>query len=906
VAPHLGAIRSVAIGRAWYAHHSPERAAIRLVEISVNALRRIVRNPLCTVALPAVVLILGALILFPAKRAIASDGAWFTPWNGEPSCQNIAYDPLSRRIVSFGSGNGDVDANGVWVMPTDSLSGWRYVPLPAPKPKSSVGATFTFDSRRRRFVFYGGKYDVNGNVYARNEIWALDLSGVPRWQKLSGTLPYLFDHTAVYDSTADRLLVFGGTGSGYPDYFAASDRLLSYSFANDSVADITPLLKGPGGRAYQSSAWDEASRRLWIFAGDSLTFAGYPAGSGTSDLWELDVDSLRSWRLVDPGSTLNPRLLPVFWYSSEDSVLHMLGAGNGSWTHGFRDGARWDSTALSDQPGAYRSNSLFSHEMSAILQVYPDSILAFDASKDLAWQVVARLTRQTPPPGPGARERMATATDPRTGRMYAFGGLVETPYDCHDPHATNAYITTLNYGSVIGETPDSLWYGTGGLNTPAPRCDCGLVVDRLDRLIVLGGLDLEAGPCSHSTSAHLLPDVLALSLTAPDAWQALTPVNSGPTFIGAQADLYDPVRNRVLCLGSGAYRGGATWALELAPEVRWDTLSTTGGPASAYFANAVLDSEQDAVLAYGLDGTQTLWQLSLSTLEWTARPTAGPAPVTEGAKTLWDPIRRRILLFDGENTAHPVWELPMRDTLAWRALVLDNPFGAPSARRGAGVSYNPLSNRMVVFSGRNEDYNASSSYELSDYHALQLTSGDSLTATAVNIAWSHVAHGHAEIGWLLGGDRVAATVQGSRAGGDWVDVANLLPDGSGFVRYTAADLLPGVPRGFRLAWMESGVRRTGGEVWLTSPRDELALRMANSAVSGGQAECFATVPPGPVARLELFDLLGRSVGGPFDVTPADGSQRIALPFKSFRAPGVYWARLRQGAAERRARFVITR
>ncbi len=874
----------------------------------MNALRRLVLAVLRASVLPAAGLLIAVSILFPAKPASASDGAWFAPWNGEPGCKSIAYDSHHRRIVAFGSGYGDVDANGVWIMPIDSLSSWRYVPIPAPKPKSSDRATFTYDSRRERFVYYGGE-DVlsNGSLYPRNEIWALELSSTPRWKQLSGIMPRVFGHTAVYDSTADRLIAFGGAVSGYPDFDPASARLISYSFANDSVADITPTLGGPGGRAYHSCAWDEDSRRLWIFAGDSLTFAGYAVNYGGSDLWELNVDSPRSWRHLDPGLGMIPKLAPVLWYSPEDSLLHMTGGGGeGLWTHGLRDGAVWDSTALLNEPPAYDSNSLFSHERNAVFQVYPDSIVVLDPAIAVEWRVASRLQRQLPPGGPGTRERVATVTDPHTGRMYAFGGLVETPYDCNDPHATNANISTLNYGAVIGASPDSLWYGTGGANTPAPRCDCGLVVDRLDRLIVLGGLDLEAGPCSHSITSHLLPDILALSLTYPDAWQTLTPVNSGPKFIGAQAEFYDPARDRVLCLGSGPYYGGETWSLALAPEVRWDTLATTGGPATGVYTNAVLDSEQDAVLVYGLGETPTLWRLSLSTLEWSARVTPAPAPATYGVKTFWDPIRKRILLYDGQDAAHPVWELPMRDTLVWHALVLDNALGAPSARSNAGVSYDPVMNRMVVFSGQNRDYNASSSYELSDYHALQLFSGDSLTATEVSLASSRVVHGRAEIAWLLGGDRLAVTVQGSRDGAEWVDLERVLPDGGGVVRFSTTDLEPGVPHGFRLTWMAEGIRHKGGEVWLTSPRDELTIRMANSAMLGAHVECLATVPPGPVARLEMFDLLGRSVGGPVDLLPADGPQRISLPFKSFRAPGVYWARLRQGATERHGRIVIAR
>src|SRR5256712_4444478 len=63
-------------------------------------------------------------------------------------------------------------------------------------------------------VVFGGNDDRS----LRNDVWALSLAGTPAWSALAPARnppPARSDHPAIYDPVRDRMLVFGGYGTGY-------------------------------------------------------------------------------------------------------------------------------------------------------------------------------------------------------------------------------------------------------------------------------------------------------------------------------------------------------------------------------------------------------------------------------------------------------------------------------------------------------------------------------------------------------------------------------------------------------------------------------------------------------------------------------------------------------------------
>src|SRR6185503_4624130 len=78
------------------------------------------------------------------------------------------------------------------------------------QPSARHDPSVVYDPSRRRMVMFGG-FD---GIY-QNDTWALDLSGVPAWSKLTtvGSPPGRYRHAAMYDPIRDRMIVIGGVSS---------------------------------------------------------------------------------------------------------------------------------------------------------------------------------------------------------------------------------------------------------------------------------------------------------------------------------------------------------------------------------------------------------------------------------------------------------------------------------------------------------------------------------------------------------------------------------------------------------------------------------------------------------------------------------------------------------------------
>jgi N-acetylneuraminic acid mutarotase len=126
---------------------------------------------------------------------------------------SMAYDPISKTVILFGG----FDQNGY---PADDT--WSYDPVadtwteltPAgASPPASIGHRMVYDPETSRVILLGGG---DGNLLY-NDTWAYD-PGANTWTRLdpAGDLPPVrAGHSMVYDPGGGRVILFGGTGSGY-------------------------------------------------------------------------------------------------------------------------------------------------------------------------------------------------------------------------------------------------------------------------------------------------------------------------------------------------------------------------------------------------------------------------------------------------------------------------------------------------------------------------------------------------------------------------------------------------------------------------------------------------------------------------------------------------------------------
>ena len=199
------------------------------------------------------------------------------------------YDTLTNRMTIFGGGTAAsplpdgftlFGANGV------GTPSWTGIVTPAPMPGARGSHSAVYDPSSQRMIMFGG--DTSGTPNA--EAWLLIGAFNPAsasWQLLvpSTALPTARSgHTAVYDPTQDRMVVFGGfVGSSVTDELWRLDNANGVGSPVSEWRRIVPPDVSPPGRAGHSAIYDPSSGFMVIFGG-SAPGAG---GGLMNDAWVL-------------------------------------------------------------------------------------------------------------------------------------------------------------------------------------------------------------------------------------------------------------------------------------------------------------------------------------------------------------------------------------------------------------------------------------------------------------------------------------------------------------------------------------------------------------------------------------------------------------------------------------------
>ena len=314
------------------------------------------------------------------------------------------------------------------------------------------------------------------------------------------------------------------------------------------------------------------------------------------------------------------------------------------------------------------------------------------------WSGVA--TADLPAPSWGATA--AVLPDPRAGHTLVYDSLNErlVMFGGFDGSSLLAEVWTLDVsGASLGTWTSHSPTGT----PPDPRVGHSAVYDPVgERMIVFGGnVDPNPDP--------VVGDVWALSLPlapAVPAWSLLTTTGTAPPARYDHAAVLDESRGRMLVYGGSDFSDALTdlRSLDLTT-LAWADHGSA--PVARHGHSAIYDAHNDRMVVHG--GNDGLGTISPTT--WFASvPVAGAATWTSFAPTpfariwasaVYDEQNRRMIVFGGSAALDvdygDVWTLTLGPGGFWQqASTLGS---GPAPRNSASAAYDPVRERVVVFSG---------------------------------------------------------------------------------------------------------------------------------------------------------------------------------------------------------------
>ena len=443
---------------------------------------------------------------------------------------------------------------------------------------------------------------------------------------------------AAFDETRNLLVVFGGWSgtTAANEYGAATQDLWEWNPATGTWTNRTPAGGKPSARAGASMVYDSLHKNFVIFGGRSTTGYDY------EDTWEWDPASgaFKDRTTSGPGARSQHSMV---FEKSTGKVLLFGG--------GFADSGTsiWPETISYSDP-TVRPGPGPSADGTGIALAFGDT-WEWDPSKG-TWTQLKLAT------GPSARYDSALAWDSQRSRAVLFGGMQKV-------QAYGDGIPQQDMWEWNPATPGwTLLPATG--QTPTARWGHALAYDPGRGTTVLaGGKDFQT---------YLgLSDVWDWDPTA-GAWkQRLT---------GSEANL--PAGRMYASLVTDS----AQASLDLLAGVVFYQESSTAPNATPYGTYQALPSAD-------------LWQLQPATATFTNRTTVQNAPSRrQGHAMAFCPVTGKTYVFGGANEKYPVlddlWEW---DGSSWSQVASDV---RPFARYWAAMAYDPYRKSLILFGGENQ------------------------------------------------------------------------------------------------------------------------------------------------------------------------------------------------------------
>jgi N-acetylneuraminic acid mutarotase len=300
---------------------------------------------------------------------------------------------------------------------------------------------------------------------------------------------------------------------------------------------------------------------------------------------------------------------------------------------------------------------------------------------------------------PTARDGHGMVYDTARGKYILFGGyaadtLLNDTWE-YDPVA-NAW-TNLNPSGEL----------------PSARGSFGMAYDEArGQVILFGGWseDLQ------------LDDTWAYD-PAVNTWTQLNPGGEIPTARAYHYMVYDPGTDKVILFGGWDDFVSAeideTWAYD--PQANtWANLAPAGDIPSARDGHKmVLDESSGQILLFGgyddINDLGDTWAYDPAGNTWTHLAPLGPQPSPRSGHALaYDAVRRQVILFGGSDGDFAVGDTWAYDPAAESWTELAFPGEVPQARSALTLVADPVTGRMILFGGYNDESGLADTWSLGE------------------------------------------------------------------------------------------------------------------------------------------------------------------------------------------------
>ena len=680
-----------------------------------------------------------------------SGGGWSYLGGGPGGRQGhtAVFDPVGNRMIVYGGRASGVTLGDVWSLSLAGTPTWTQLSPTGTAPPTRFQHTAIFDAPRNRMVVYGGISEFTGLV---NDVWALSLSGTLSWSQLNptgGPPPARREHSAVFDSPRNRMLVFGGYVSDFGGSVLADPTVWALDLAGSPAWSPLPVGGGAAPMADHVAVYDPTRDAMLVAGQDlnstqALNLSGSPSWGTLGLVAPPPPGRLGAGAAFDTG---NDRWVVVSGYNgpyrndvialsfpstpySLDLQVSPSGSGNVQTNPSGKCFAPGTMVTLTAFAGLGYEFSNWSGDASG--STNPLTVTMSSNKSIIANFVGYPVNVTVSPTGSGTVSKSPNQTTYAPGTQVTLTANSSYPFLGWSGDAsgsTNPLTITVDGPKNIMATFDAFTVAT----SVAPS-GTGVVTKSPNQTFYASGstVTLQANPSpgyqfvfwSGDTTGTANPRTLTVtgnrSVTANfsvappicGGW-SLIPAANKPSGRAGAALTWDPVRHRMLVQGgyfSSSLFNGETFALSLGGTPTWTSIATNG--PGTYGLNTFYDPVRDRLMAYGGVLSQGFPTDQLSALPlsgggtWSVVTPAGTAPGARyGPAVIYDPLRDRMLLYGGNircgstclNPQNDLWQLTLAGTPTWTQIF---PLGTlPPAGSMAGAFYDPVRDRMVVMNG---------------------------------------------------------------------------------------------------------------------------------------------------------------------------------------------------------------